>query len=391
MKKHFIYILFIGLFILSIGANQQVNPDEIIEINISKAKKNKKDLKLSELVKDVEILVLESNADCFMQFPYNLIHFGKKYILFHDNRQNQLYLFSRNGKFLRRIGRPGNGPGEYNRNAKIITSKDESRIVVSDFSSKRVIVYDVMGKVVIQKDLSKHFQNTHILELSCDLDNLITFVPHRPYNRQDGFSSLVLFDINLNNVQEVLPRPNDDNLICQNLRHVSLFANKEGSYFTEMYKDTVYQYYADGSSTPKYRFTIEKNKLTKDFMNDRQAGAGRNLYKHTFPMFVNMIPNYMTISASSLGTVYYNLKSGEVSLTNVVNDLCGISVGLNRYKPSQNLCVHQFRWGDYAKYNNLGKIRKMKVIHPEIRDQLIEYAENPSDDLGPVLVLMNMK
>ena len=78
-------------------------------------------------------------------------------------------------------------------------------------------------------------------------------------------------------------------------------------------------------------------------------------------------------------------------MTSLENDLFGISLGLNRYIPNQNLCIYQYRWGDYAKYNDLKKIRKMEVSHPEIRDQLIEYAESPSDDLGPVLVLMHLE
>lgn len=389
MKKHFIYLLALGSFITSECSALQLNKKEIIEINVTKAQKNKKEIRLSELVKDVEILVLESNIDCFMQAPYNLKHFGKKYILFHENGANQLFLFGRDGKFIRRIGRPGKGPGEYNRGIKAILSKDESRIMVTDGYARRVIVYDEMGLVMVQKDLSEYFLDSNILELSSDFDNLFTFVPHRPYGPRDGFSSLLMFDYELNKKLEVLPRPNDENLCSRNLIHVSLLANKKGTYFTEMYKDTVYQYFDDGSSIPRYRFTVEKNKLPESLM-DKNISP-RELYKYTFPAFISFLPDYLFIQVMGSGNVFYHFKTGEASNVSFKNDMFGINAALNGYHPDQDLCVRQFRWGDYAEFYKLKPIRKMEVSLPDIRDQLLEYAENPTDDLGPVLILMHLK
>lgn len=389
MKKHFIYLLALGSFIASECSALQLNKKEIVEINVTKAQKNKKEIRLSELVKDVEILVLESNIDCFMQAPYNLFHFGKKYILFHENRANQLFLFGRDGKFLRRIGQPGKGPGEYNRGIQAILSKDESRIMVTDSYGMRVIVYDDMGQVMVQKDLSEYFQDSNILELSSDFDNLFTFVPHRPYGPRDGFSSILMFDYELNKVQEVLPRPNDANLCSRNLRHVSVFADKENAYFTEMYKDTVYQYLEDGSSIPKYRFTIEKNNLPESFMNKQISP--RELYKYTFPAFISILPDYLLIQVLGSGNVFYHFRTGEASAVSLENDMFGINAVLSRYHPDQDLCIQQFRWGDYAEIYKLKPIRKMEVSLPDIRDQLLEYAENPKDDLGPVLILMHLR
>jgi len=68
----------------------------------------------------------------------------------------------------------------------------------------------------------------------------------------------------------------------------------------------------------------------------------------------------------------------------------GVGVTLSRYYPDKNICAFQYRWGDYADYNDLDKIRNMEVQNPEIRDQLLEYAENPPEDLGPVVILMHM-
>ena len=379
-----------SLFILSGCTDQKSNNKEIIDINITKALENKKDLLLSELVEDVEILKLESNSECFMNNPAWMLYFGKKHILFFDLRKTQLFLFNRDGTFLRRIGKKGKGPGEYNGELIGTMSKDEKRIIISDrFSAARVIVYNLMGEMILQKDLSEYIP-TQTMEMSCDYDNLISFLPGRPFTPADGFSSVILFDLELNKVSEVLPRLNDENLLRGNLVHAELLSSKEGTFFWEMYRDTIFQYYEDGSSFPRFKFTVDKNFLTKQVMTG--GFAGRELYEYTFPLFIHFLPGYIQVSISSnRENVYYNLKTGESFSTNIKNDIYGINPRFYAKVLEQDLIVDKFDWVYFTEPTVLEQIRKMEVSHPEIRDELLMYAEDPPEDLGPVLILMHMK
>lgn len=382
----------IVFFILAGCSSQKSEDNGIIEINITNALANKQDMQLSKLVEKVEILVLESNIDCFMQAPYNMHFFGEKYILFHDNRKNQFFLFNRQGKFINKIGRSGKGPGEYNLGCKATVSKDESRIIVSDRLATKVIVYNLKGEVIVQKNLIEYFPSKYFEEMYCFYENQIVFLTGRPYQQVEGYSNLLLFDLDLNKIGEVLPRPNDDNLTCLNLQHKAAFVNRDGTFCWEMYKDTIYQFYPDGKSVPRYHFVVDKNNLTKEVMHNREWSL--KIYDYTFPFFVNFIPGYLYVSNSggkSGGLVLYNLKKQEAFSTKIENNMFGIGIGLNRYYPDQNICAYQYRWGDYAEYHDLDEIRRMDVKIPEIRDQLLEYAENPSEDLGPVVILMHMR
>lgn len=371
--------------------NNKVNNDPIIEINITEAQENKKDLKLSELVKKVEIIALESNVDCFIPHPINIHHFGLNYILALDGRRPQYYLFNGKGKFLRKIGQPGKGPGEYTGSVLACMDKNEELILVTDIRANKVIIYDVMGEVIAQKNLSNFLGSAHIMEVSGHFDNSFTILPHRPWEPRDGFASLLFFDFELNKVGEVLPRANDDDLCYLNLRHAGTFRDKKGAYFSEMYKDTLYQIYEDGRFSPKYRFIIDKNNLTKNVMKNREAGL--DLYDYTFPLWMKSIPGYLIITNSGAGTVYFNLKSKEAFTLNegIENDIFGLRPNLIRYQPEEKVCFDMFRWDDYTDYNDLTIIRNMEVSNPEIRDQLLEYAENPPDNLGAVVIVMHMK
>ncbi len=409
MKKYLIHLLAIGLIMLSACTNQKLNNNGVVEINITEALENKKDFPLSELVKDVEILELESNIDCYIKSPH-LMFFGEKHILIYDLDEMQLFLFNRNGKFMKRIGRSGNGPGEYyGMQLQGTMSKDENHIIITNSQASIVIVYNTSGEVLAQKDLSKNFSVKYIQGMACHFDNLITFLPHRPWAASDGFSSLVLFDLALNKVGEVLPRANDDNLIPGDIRHNHIFANKEGAFFWEMYNDTVFQYFENGSSTPRYKFTIEKDNLTKDIISN--SALGRGIYEYTFPWTVHFISGYLVADiVKENQTVLYNQKTGE-SFSIASKPSCLIDDGDSRnavntmkndvfgfepprlwfYYHQQNLIVQQFEWGRISDTKDLDCIRQLDVTHPDIRDKLAEYCENPSDDLSVVLVLMHTR
>ncbi|MEA1877269.1 MAG: 6-bladed beta-propeller [Bacteroidota bacterium] len=407
MKITLAYLLAISCLILTNCTNETETSSEIIEINITEALNNRKNFPLSELVNDVEILELESNLDCFIMEP-QFWFLGEKYILIWDFGQMQLFLFDRNGKFVSKIGKTGKGPGEYyGMMLQGTMSKDETKIIITDSGASRVIVYNLSGKVLIQKDLSEYFSAKYILGMECHFDNLISFMPHRPWEPSDNFSSLVLFDLALNKVGEVLPRANDKDLVCANIQHCKIFAGKDGAYFWEMYNDTVYQYSEDGSSFPKYRFTTEKNNLTRDVMYNQQWSL--DIYEYIFPWSVHYISGFLVVHIVKDGqTVLYNLKTEEsfsigrstVCLKDdeqepyncIENDIFGFEpTRIWHYSPDQNLCVDIFDGDRIIQTRDMNCIRKLSVSRPDIRDQLLEYCENPSDDQGPVLVLMHMK
>lgn len=73
-----------------------------------------KSLDVSVMMKDsIEVIKLETTDSCLIGF-INKISFTDKYILVSDARVSQkIYLFDKEGKFIRYISNKGSGPGEY--------------------------------------------------------------------------------------------------------------------------------------------------------------------------------------------------------------------------------------------------------------------------------------
>lgn len=410
MKKYYIFLLIFGLTIISGCSDKSEKNDlTVIEINITEALKNRKDFPLSELVKDVEVLQLETNEDCFMANPV-MLTFGKKFILVYDSKPKQFFLFSRQGRFIRRIGKEGKGPGEYNGfSLKGAMDQDEKYIVVADSWLNRILVYNIKGEVIAEKNLKEQMSSDYIENVYFPFKNTIAVLPRRPHSETEEFSSVTFFDLELNQVAQVLPRLNDNELCYPNLIFTSLISNKKGSYFWETYKDTVYQYFQDGSSTPKYLFNIEKNGFTTKFL--REITNTDTFGNYTFVMAVSFLPDYLIAYMSErddLIPVYYKLSTGETFsvgrtmtcdktnssdelYSSMENDIFGIEFSyLGTYIPEQNLCAYQHYW-DLSDSYDTDCLRELDVIRSDIRDQLIEMSENPKDDQGLVLVLLHLK
>lgn len=84
---------------------------------ILKVKSNqiRKDIKFSDVIKDLKFIPLETTADCLIgQIDKIILHNNRFYIL-DCSKSKALFVFNLDGKFVRKMSKLGRGPGEYNR------------------------------------------------------------------------------------------------------------------------------------------------------------------------------------------------------------------------------------------------------------------------------------
>jgi len=101
---------------------------------------------LSELAAEVRFIKLEYNPDCALSFIKDAILFSE-FVLVYDVKNN-LHLFNQDGKFLRRIGKIGRGPGEYTNILSIDVDAKTKLIYVLNNSSQKLIAYDYQGNFI---------------------------------------------------------------------------------------------------------------------------------------------------------------------------------------------------------------------------------------------------
>lgn len=412
--KRILLILSIAVFLLASCSSGNHPSGAVIEINISDALKNVKDFKLGDLVEEIELLELEASNDRYIGQP-SIPHFGKKYILVFDyDYPQRIFLFHRDGSFACEVGKKGKGPGEHEYHIACDMDPAEEHVVVSDMGAMKVMIFNIAGELVVQKDLSSYFELSYVQKISWDLEEGISFIPNRPFKTKEDYASIVIFDKNLNLVNKVLPRSNNDSLDLFNISYYESFSNGQESFFWECFFDTVYQYDAGGTTKARYYLELGENKLPFKTMKSPNF---QDVYHFDQPMTINWVGNYLymilllggsehpsrrdiffdtdkdeAFTISHVGKCMKGEATPDSRSAIIENDLFGFEpVTLNNYFSKEKVCIQTFPIDILAHFYDLDCIRNQEVKYPEIRDRLIRAVKEPQEDDGTFLVIMHVK
>ena len=127
-----------GTKIQETGENQH-----LYIIDIDNAEKNEK-IFLSEICSHVKTIILETGNNVLIG-NVNGVQAYKNFIFILDDSRNNpgLYAFDREGKFIRKYGNKGNGPGEY-LSTKDFTIDAENEIVyLLDDDADQILSYEI--------------------------------------------------------------------------------------------------------------------------------------------------------------------------------------------------------------------------------------------------------
>ena len=412
MKKYNVLTL-ISLTVISLGCEKKSNSDSVIindgivEINVLKAFEDHRDFPLSKLVKDVELLKLESTHESYFENA-NTLQVGDKYILISCTNQNKVYLFNRSGKFIRTIGRFGAGPGEYNRGTFVTMCPSEENIILVDFMSKKIVRYGIDGTFIKQKDISGFCSNwpTQTAPFFIDKSHF-AFSRSRPYAQVDNFYTIYVLDLELNLVNKFLPHPNNDSLCLSNLFHRTQSIGPNGPYYWETFTDTLFYLSSYSPPIPAYSFVIDKNKHTLKSLKDRNMNQkDEDLYQIGGIIdLTKYLVCWCKLETSCW--LIYDKKNQEAFVTYtsvecqkpintwingwIKNDVYGFQPSFQSQNPDNNTIATIFNPAYIEATTSVSCINDLEVTHPETRDQLVDFCQNYSGDELPILIIMHLK
>lgn len=174
--------LLIFLFFLCLLSCQ--NGKETETINLSLFDEDFTQLSLSKIAEDITAVELEATDSSFIGFwqqGYGVFPL-REYIVFYESsmRAEQILLFNSKGKFIRTIGRKGQGPGEFVSIRKLAVNEQRQLIYV--LTNQKIICYSFKGQLVKEKALKMDFVE-HIHQYKDELLLLVTTIGNSGYNR----------------------------------------------------------------------------------------------------------------------------------------------------------------------------------------------------------------
>lgn len=134
MKKTHLFVLAFYLLGSTTYAQKSISLEKANEVGVN----------LSSIASSIQNIPLEFTEDCILSSDLSVCA-TSDFIFIADIRTGTFYRFDRAGKFLNRIGKSGQGPGEYSQALCFSVDDTRKQIYLIDSFVKKVLVYSYEG------------------------------------------------------------------------------------------------------------------------------------------------------------------------------------------------------------------------------------------------------
>lgn len=186
MKKY-ISLIVILFFMFSCNKSKKQNSQSMIIPILAEIVETSKD---SQLFTGLEYITLESTDQSLFGKIDKLIVYNDRFYILDKTDMKKIFVFANDGKFIRKIGRFGEGPGEYSNIEDFTIDESTGNIIVLSYPS-RVMVYDEIGNFIRDKKLAPEALLWNII--SCT-DGYICSTNHQAALSQEEASLIFKFD-----------------------------------------------------------------------------------------------------------------------------------------------------------------------------------------------------
>jgi hypothetical protein len=248
--------------------NETQSGNSFYTIDFAGLLENKMEVPISEIAESIEYVPLETN-DKSVLTRVRYAEFSKDFIFIQQYGISKplLIQFDKKGKFIRYIGRAGNGPVEYDLIRKFSIDEENNLIYIQSNSSKKILVYSFEGKYI--KTINIRRDETEIV-----------------WSRDSLF--MCFREPTIGNEKYVFTEINSDGEILQTVKNYCLWKDpppfermrsypglhffyriNNDLHFKGVYNDTVYTYDSNNKIVPKFSIDLKKFKIPDEMIIER--------------------------------------------------------------------------------------------------------------------------
>lgn len=275
-KMKFWRILILLLLVsCSSNTNNDSRNNDIIVLNVDKVLSDNK-LLYSNFFNSCKIIPLETNESCLIgQIDQIFVANDELFIL--DSRSaKSVFVFTKNGKFIRKIGKLGRGPGEYTSPSTFKINDKRKEIYILDRNYQVIHRYDYTGRyqgnIKISGDRATDFIMTNQNQLYLDL--VMGY----------GDNKYLLRELSFNGIEfkKWFPTPEYGKGWSFNLDGKAFCQTQQDIKFYKPYLDTIYSIYPN-EVIPFMCLSSDNLLTSKDLMEIKSTqkinNSSRGLYE----------------------------------------------------------------------------------------------------------------
>jgi hypothetical protein len=397
------FLLLIALFLFTQCRNDKVvkvDANKFFEINYEKILENKETFSLSEIASEVRYIPLETGNN-FLVFRNPTYYFSENFIFV--SNLDHILVYDYTGKFIRKIGTHGRGPGEIDLIRIISIIEKEQIVIVQTNWSRKLMYFSFDGKFIKSITLPTDVFRVRVL-------NKNLFLLH--FSCSQGFEDYLYILSNekwdtISKINNHFKWTNSTGLTgmwgINDYRPFYNFRNQ--TYFKSMYNDTVFTI-TDNKIEPAYFINLGKCRLPNELRPEPPQSAlrfrsennkyffaevmeaGEMIFITTKNYKVNVQKNILFDSNITEGSLLVNESNNPSGL---INDWDGGT----EFWPEGNVNDNEiFMPLSSLTLKNLLKERdfsKATIRFPEKKKALIEMTEKLNETDNPVLMIVKLK
>ena len=351
-------------------------------------------LQMTDFVDSVTHIRLQTTDESLIG-DISLILFLDSLLIIQDRRAHSVFLFDKNGKFIRTIGRRGQGPGEFAVLGRVMLDADNRQVIVFDTASNKMIFYNLDDGAFI-REVTQFAGGAMILDV-INLPNGNFLLYNFDQNLGHQYSGLWEVDANGEYIRTLLP-PNTGFPFMLNVHGSYFYRLSDGVGLAAGDVDVIYHFRQD-SLTTFLSYTI-RNRTTAENIrhrNRRRQVANWEVFDHVRKGVVYERGNYIFTGWAA---------SGEPNIMSVFSkrDSKIVAVGLSTFR-----CYRLATFGSSIvpsnNTNSLVVVVDASLIssyleHPLMSSELAKnklleltygMSERDIEDMNPIIQIMHIR
>lgn len=389
-------LFFTWVILTACSPEKETSGIEDLPIHIDLTKYETKDLFLSDFVEDISYVKLETNHEYLINSSAMVLKCPNGFLI--KTSKMELGVFSEKGKYLNKIGKLGNGPGEYRHINNPAIAFNSGKIFAQRDGSHTYYRFDLQGKLEKSVTYKKFIQAQEIV---CVYDKLL--VDGSVYLKEDSFVPYFILDQDLNLVYEheiPIPESIDKASDAPGLYHSNYL---DRVYLFNMHRDTVF--YIDSDFKPKPYVILHRGEVQLKYEDRFVPHGGKfsadrflryfcdrgNIILMVFNEKPESISAFYDRSSNSLYRFINNGLDNEEFSFGIENDIDGGPMLPFHHSTHDGYGYAAIQAIDLIHWNENGCFDLIEARDPYKRKELMDMISSLNEEDNPVIMKVKFK